>query len=166
MKLKRLLALLMALGLVASACGSSDSSDGASDDTESTDTTEAMEDEETTTSAAPEDAGEAAAEIATDFGVTEDTIKVGLNADLSGPFASLVAEIVEGQTVYWEVVNANGGIAGRQVEMVVLDSGYATAKGIENYLALAAETDEGVAMISEHTGSPMWRAAMPWGRPG
>ncbi len=158
MKFKRLLALFMALGLVASACGSSETDDGAAGESESSATTEATAEEETTTTAAPAEAEEPAAEIATDFGVTDDTIKVGLNADLSGPFASLVAEIVEGQTVYWEVVNANGGIAGRQVEMVVLDSGYATDKGIENYLTLAAESDEGVAMISENTGSPITAA--------
>ena len=38
-------------------------------------------------------------------------------ADLSGAFAPLVTEIVEAQKVYWDKVNANGGIAGRQVEL-------------------------------------------------
>lgn len=158
-KLKRLLALLMAFGLVASACGGSDSE---GDDAGASADDDAMEDEgsddepaATTTTAAPTTAGEAAAEIATDYGVTDDVIRVGMNADLSGPFSSLVSEIVTAQEVYWEWVNENGGIAGRQVEVVVLDSGYATDKGIENYNTLADESDEGVAMISESTGSPI-----------
>ena len=61
-------------------------------------------------------------EILTDFGVTDDTIRIGLNADLSGIFAPLVTQIVDGQEAYWEIVNENGGIAGRQVELVVLDN--------------------------------------------
>ena len=159
MKFKQLLALLMALGLIAAACGDSDS-DGASSDTTEADGGS----EETTTTAAPDDGGdtteamEEPAEILTDFGITDTEIRVGLNADLSGPFAALVSEIVESQKVYWEFVNENGGIAGRQVVPVVLDSGYATDKGIENYLELAQESEEGVVMISENTGSPITAA--------
>ncbi len=153
MNIKRLLALLLAFGLVASACGGSDS-EGAAEEG-STDTTEAPKDDEPATTAAPKEAEPPAEEIATDFGVTDDKIFVGINGDLSGPFSSLVTEIVEAQAVYWEVVNANGGIAGRQVEMVVLDSSYDTGKGIENYQTLAQESEEGVIMISEQTGSPI-----------
>ena len=144
MKLKRLLALLMAFGLVAAACGGSDtdSSDGGGDDT-STDDGEASGDP---------------AEVATDYGVTDDTIRIGINGDLSGPFAALVSEIVESQAAYWEMVNDNGGIGGRMVEPVILDSGYATDKGIENYLELAQESEDGVLMISENTGSPITAA--------
>lgn len=161
MKLKRLLALLMAFGLVASACGSSSDSDGDASEA-SVEASEAMEESddgaETATTAAPQEADAPAEEIATDFGVTDDTITIGLNADLSGPFASLVAEIVEGQKVYWETLNANGGLVGRQVVLEVLDSGYDTSKGIENYGALAQESDDGVLMISENTGSPITAA--------
>lgn len=151
MKLKKILAMLFALSLVAAACGSGDDDDPGSDTTEAgSDTTEAGSD---TTEAMVDPA-----EIATDFGVTEDTIRIGINADLSGPFASLVSEIVESQTVYWEVVNEAGGIGGREIEVVVLDSGYATDKGIENYQDLAQESEDGVLMISENTGSPITAA--------
>ena len=156
MKLKKILAMLFALSLVAAACGDGDGDDI---DAGATTTTAAAADDDDggddpTTTEAMEDP----AEIATDFGVTEDAIRLGINADLSGPFASLVAEIVEAQTVYWEVVNENGGIGGRAVELVILDSGYATDKGIENYQQLAQEADDGVLMISENTGSPITAA--------
>ncbi len=100
------------------------------------------------------------AEIATDFGVDVENqiIRVGLNADLSGPFASLVAEIVASQEVYWEAFNDDGGYEGWTVETVVLDSGYATDVGIQNYEELAQESDEGVLMITENTGSPITSA--------
>ncbi len=162
MKLKRLLALLMAFGMVAAACGGSDSdgADGGSDETTTETETETDGGDEgaTETTAAPEEAGEPAAEIATDFGVTDDTIRIGINADLSGPFAALVSEIVLAQEVYWEWVNDNGGIADRMIELEIIDSGYDTAKGIENYEILAQESEEGVLMITENTGSPITAA--------
>ncbi len=121
------------------------------DTTDAPDTTEADMTEETT---APEPAPEPAAEIMTDFGVTEDTIRVGLNADLSGIFAPLVTQIVDSQEVYFEIVNENGGIAGRDVELVILDNGYDVPKHLENYAEMADEGDDGVIMFSQSTGSP------------
>lgn len=90
------------------------------------------------------------ASIATDIGVTEDTISVGMLADLSGAFAPLVTEIVASQEVYWDWVNANGGIAGRQIEVVVEDTGYDVARTGELYASMREE----VAIISQSTGSP------------
>ena len=102
-------------------------------------------------------------EVVTDFGVDAENkvIRVGLNADLSGPFASLVQEIVAAQEVYWEVFNENGGYQGWTVEPVVLDSGYATDVGIQNYQEMAQESEEGVLMITENTGSPITSAIAP-----
>ncbi len=152
----------MAFGMVAAACGGGDddagSDDGGSETTEAEAEEEAMEEDDDDGEVVVEEPDEPAAEIATDFGVTDDTIRVGLNADLSGPFAALVSEIVESQVVYWEMVNENGGIAGRMIEPVILDSGYATDKGIENYLEMAQESEDGVLMISENTGSPITAA--------
>ena len=90
------------------------------------------------------------ASIETDVGVDDTTIKVGMLADLSGAFAPLVHEIVEAQQVYWDDVNANGGIAGRQVELVIEDNGYDVAQQREKYEILKDE----VAIISQSTGSP------------
>ena len=73
------------------------------------------------------------AAIATDIGVTEDTITVGMLADLSGAFAPLVTEIVEAQQVYWDAVNADGGIAGRQVELIIEDNAYDVPTHLEKY---------------------------------
>jgi hypothetical protein len=78
------------------------------------------------------------ASITFDYGVTEDTIRIGLNADLSGIFAPLVTQIVDGQEAFWEIVNDNGGIAGRQVELVILDNAYDVPKHLENYATMAA----------------------------
>ena len=90
------------------------------------------------------------AEIATDIGVTEDTITVGMLADLSGAFAPLVSEIVEAQTVYWDAVNRDGGIAGRQVELLIEDNAYDVPTQLEKYEVIR----DNVAIISQSTGSP------------
>ena len=71
-------------------------------------------------------------------------------ADLSGAFAPLVTEIVEAQEVFWEKVNEEGGIAGRQIELLVEDNAYDVATQLEKYEVLRDE----VAIISQSTGSP------------
>jgi basic membrane protein A len=91
--------------------------------------------------------------IAYDFGVTEDVIRVGAIADLSGVFAPLVIQIVDAQTAYWDMVNEAGGIAGRQVEFLVLDSAYDVPTHLERYEVMRDE-DEGVVFLSQSTGSP------------
>ncbi len=145
-KFRWLLAVLLAFSMVAAACGNDDDTSAGETPAEGQD--DPPPDEE------PMD------DIATDFGVDVENqvIRVGLNADLSGPFASLVAEIVASQEVYWEAFNDDGGYEGWTVETVVLDSGYATDIGIQNYEELAQETDEGVLMITENTGSPITSA--------
>ncbi len=78
-------------------------------------------------------------------------------ADLSGAFAPLVTEIVEAQKVFWDTVNANGGIAGRQVELIIEDNGYDVAVQQEKFEALRDE----VAIFSQSTGSPHTAAIAP-----
>ena len=110
-RLTKVLALLLTLTMVAAACGSDDDGGG---------------DAAPATTAAPAATAAPVADdpIEFDYGVDEDTIRVGAIADLSGIFSGLVTQIVDAQTVYWDMVNANGGIGGKQVELVVLDNGY------------------------------------------
>jgi ABC-type branched-subunit amino acid transport system substrate-binding protein len=89
-------------------------------------------------------------EVDTDIGVTDETITVGMLADLSGIFSPLVVEIVAAQEVYWDMVNREGGIAGRQVELVIEDNAYDVPTHMEKYDALRDE----VAILSQSTGSP------------
>ena len=102
-RMRWLLAMLLAFSMIAAACGDSDDSsdDGGTD---------------TTADGGSSDDGGDAMEVVTGDGVDGNVIRVGLNADLSGPFAALVSEIVEGQEVYWEVFNENGGYAEMSVD--------------------------------------------------
>ena len=152
----------MALALFVAACGGDDSGDGAEVAAETTaaaeeapETTAAAEEETTETTAAEEESGEIdPASIAYDLGVTEDTIRIGLNADLSGAFAPLVTQIVDAQEAFWEIVNDNGGIGGRQIELVILDNAYDVPTHLENYAIMAGDGPESVAIFSQSTGSP------------
>ncbi len=119
-------------------------------DTGGTDTTTADTGGTETTTA--ETTGESVdpASIETDIGVDDETIKIGVLADLSGAFAPLVTEITEAQRVYWDKVNEEGGIAGRQIELVVEDTGYDVPTHLEKYEGMRDE----VAIIGMSVGSP------------
>ena len=157
-----LLALVLALALVAAACSSgSDDGDSATTTAGATETTEAGETATTTeamtdTTVASVDAG---AEMQTDFGVDADakTIKIGMLADLTGLFAPLVVDITDAQTAYWDNVNANGGLDGWTVELVVEDTNYNVEQHIEKYEKIRDE----VLALGQSTGSPTNVATLP-----
>ncbi|MFP3915603.1 MAG: ABC transporter substrate-binding protein [Actinomycetota bacterium] len=94
--------------------------------------------------------GQGAEEAETDVGVTDETITVGLLADLTGIFAPLVQDIVAAQEVYWDLVNEGGGIAGRQIELEIVDTAYDPDQHRTQYEAIRDQ----VAIISQSTGSP------------
>jgi ABC-type branched-subunit amino acid transport system substrate-binding protein len=71
-------------------------------------------------------------------------------SDLTGQFSSLVQLIVKGHEVYWDNVNANGGINGLQVELVVEDTGYLVDTHIQKYETIKDE----VVAFGHSTGSP------------
>ena len=149
------LVILLAMGLVLTACspggeseettttggGTTDTTEGPTDTTEPTDTTGA------------------GADIATDIGVDLEagTITIGLLSDLSGQFSSLVQLIVAAHEIYWEDVNANGGINGLEVEVVALDTEYLSDVHVQRYEELKDE----VVAFGHSTGSPQTVAIIP-----
>ncbi len=155
-KLHRILALLAVLAMIAAACGgSSDDGDAASSDadTETSDSDdEAMEDDDE----AMEDDGEAMAdgELVTGPGVTDDEINIGLLSDLTGIFAGLTVPITDGNEAYFERLNANGGIAGRTISTVTLDTAYDVPTHQQHYDTMSGDGNDAVAMIGMSVGSP------------
>lgn len=154
---KKLLILLFALGLIAAACGDDESSETteapAVTTAAPTATTAAPTATTAATTAAPTDTTAAPmAEPAVDIGVDLEagTIKVGMLSDLTGAFGPLVTAIVAGHEVYWGNVNANGGINGLQVELVVRDTVY----DVTNHVTLYEELKDQVVAFGHSTGSP------------
>jgi len=153
----RWLALFAVLALVVAACGDAGGGDTTSPATTpdtTPDTTAATTPATTPDSTAPDDTtdttGAPTGDVTFDVGVTEDTITVGLIADLTGIFAPLVQDIVAAQEVYWDIVNENGGIAGKTVETLVVDNAYDPDQHRTQYEAIRDQ----VAIISQSTGSP------------
>lgn len=144
------LAIFLVLGLVVAACG-----DGAGDTTTTTaaDTPDTTEPDTTDTTQPPDDDDDMEpGEIATDIGVDLDAgvIRVGLLSDLTGIFSPLVQVIVAGHEVYWENVNANGGINGLEVELVTVDTVYEVPTHVQRY----EELKDQVVAFGHSTGSP------------
>jgi len=150
------LAIFLVLGLILAACGDGGGEDDTTttaapggDTIEPTETTEAP----TETTEAPTDTtGGETGDIATDVGVDLEagTITVGLLSDLSGVFSALVQVIVTGHEVYWDNVNANGGIGGLQVELNAVDTAYDVPTHVQRYEEIKGE----VVAFGHSTGSP------------
>ena len=54
-------------------------------------------------------------------GVTEDSIKIGTFQAMSGPVASIGVPVANGLEAYFNHVNANGGVYGRSIDLIVAD---------------------------------------------
>jgi len=55
-------------------------------------------------------------------GEAQETIKIGVNYELSGEVASFGSHTVNGIQLAFEEINAAGGVLGRQIEPIVLDN--------------------------------------------
>jgi len=63
-------------------------------------------------------------------GVTDTEIKLGTTAPYSGP-ASGYGVYGQAQTAYFQMVNDNGGINGRKINLVSLDNAFSPPKAVE-----------------------------------
>jgi branched-chain amino acid transport system substrate-binding protein len=61
---------------------------------------------------------------ASDIGITEDTITLGSHYPLTGVAAPGYSEIPTGVEAYFDYVNANGGVNGREIDWVYRDDAY------------------------------------------
>jgi branched-chain amino acid transport system substrate-binding protein len=85
-------------------------------------------------------------------------IVLGQSAALSGAAAQLGLQFQAGARLYFNRVNARGGINGRLVELRSLDDGYEPDRCAANTTRLL---DEGVAALFGYIGTPTSVAALP-----
>jgi ABC-type branched-subunit amino acid transport system substrate-binding protein len=94
-------------------------------------------------------------------GVTDKTITLGVQTDLSGVFAALGEVITQSDKLYWDEMNQKGGVCGRQVKLVVKDHGYDPQTAVTQYRDIAPQ----VAALQQVVGSPISAALLPtWER--
>lgn len=92
-------------------------------------------------------------------GVTNDSIVLGQSAAFTGPAAALGIAMREGALAYFEKVNAEGGVHGRQIRLISLDDGYEPDRAIANTRKLI-EQDRVFALFA-YVGTPTSYAVMP-----
>jgi ABC-type branched-subunit amino acid transport system substrate-binding protein len=101
-------------------------------------------------------------------GVTDTEILIGNIQDLSGPIKELGFLIPSGTNMYLDYINAQGGVHGRQIKMLIEDHGYnpqkavvAAKKLIEKdqvfalYNVIGTSTTEAIRPILEESGVPL-----------
>jgi branched-chain amino acid transport system substrate-binding protein len=95
---------------------------------------------------------------ASDIGVTEDTIKLGAHFPLTGVAAPGYSEIPTGSQAYYDYVNKNGGVYGRQIEYIYRDDAYNPTNTTQVVNQLVLE-DEVFAIVSG-LGTPTHSAVL------
>ena len=61
---------------------------------------------------------------ASSVGVTKTSIKLGITVPLTGPASPGYAKVAPAMKAYFEYVNANGGINGRKINLIIKDDKY------------------------------------------
>lgn len=92
-------------------------------------------------------------------GVSKNEIVIGTIQDLSGPVVSYSKPVVNGMRMRVDEINAEGGINGRKLKLVVEDSGYDPKKAVLAQQKLI-ERDKVFAMLGT-LGTPVVAATMP-----
>ena len=92
-------------------------------------------------------------------GVTDSEILLGQSAPLSGPAEQLGRDMRQGALLYFNRVNARGGINGRRVELKTLDDGYEPPRAAENTRRLIGQ--DRVFALFGYVGTPTSQASLP-----
>jgi branched-chain amino acid transport system substrate-binding protein len=86
-------------------------------------------------------------------------IVLGQSAALTGPTAELGKDMKMGAELYFNGVNANGGIKGRKIVLRTLDDGYEPKRAEKNTAELVAQDD--VLALFGYVGTPTSAMAIP-----
>ncbi|MFD0853582.1 ABC transporter substrate-binding protein, partial [Actinomadura adrarensis] len=84
-------------------------------------------------------------------GVTDSAIRLATLSDMSGVFATAGVSLAHAQKVYFDKVNADGGICGRKIELDIKDTGYDVQRTVTQYAQVRNEVLGMPAII----GGPM-----------
>jgi branched-chain amino acid transport system substrate-binding protein len=131
MQVRTALAPLLVAALVATSCGGDEQGDdGANEEQDG-------------------QGGGAPTEVETGEGVDDEEIRVAVLNDFSGPIASIGTPAAVGAEIYFEALNAEGGVCGRDVTVVREDTQYDSQVAIQAYRAVEGD----VAFITQLTGT-------------
>ena len=92
-------------------------------------------------------------------GITDDEVIIGTHQDLSGPITFWGVPVRNGMIMATEDINAAGGIHGRNIKLVVEDSGYDPKKAVLATQKLL--TRDKIFIMAGAMGTPTVLASMP-----
>ena len=92
-------------------------------------------------------------------GVTDSQIVLGQSVALTGPAQQLGLDMQMGATLYFNAVNARGGVNGRKIVLKTLDDGYESVRAAANTKKLIQ--DERVFALFGYVGTPTSQASLP-----
>lgn len=87
------------------------------------------------------------------------TILLGQSTSLSGTFARIGTEYRNGALLYFEHLNATGGVRGRSIKLLSLDDGYSTERAVANTKRFVEA--EGVQALFGYFGTAVTTACLP-----
>ena len=98
-------------------------------------------------------------------GVTPTEVVFGTHTDLSGVAATYGISSSNGVLMKFDEVNAEGGIYGRKLKLIVEDAGYQVPKAVQacNKLIQRDKVFAFIAAIGTPPESPCSRSPVPWG---
>lgn len=94
-----------------------------------------------------------------DGGVTPSEIRLGASVVLSGPLGPQTREYGVGSRLYFDAINATGGVHGRKISYTTLDDGFDPKRAVDNTRKLINE--DGVFLIYHNTGTAQTAAILP-----
>jgi ABC-type branched-subunit amino acid transport system substrate-binding protein len=92
-------------------------------------------------------------------GVKSEEVVLGMSTALTGPASALGNGLKQGAMVYFDKINAAGGIHGRKIRMVSYDDGYEPRNTVVNTKKLIK--DDKVFALFGYVGTPTSKAIMP-----
>jgi len=90
--------------------------------------------------------------------LAQGVLRVGMVAGFSGPVAGIVQESADGARLYFDSVNAQGGIRGQNIELVTMDDKYDAAMAVTQAKSLASQ---GVLALMLSRGTGPTEALLP-----
>ena len=87
-----------------------------------------------------------------------DTVRIGISAALTGPAAFVGVSIRRGAEMATDAINAEGGIGGKQIELVIRDDEHNPVKTVANHRELV-EREKVVAMLGTTNSAAMLATA-------
>jgi ABC-type branched-subunit amino acid transport system substrate-binding protein len=92
-------------------------------------------------------------------GLTSNSILLGESAAFTGPAQQLGIQMRDGMLLWFNHVNAQGGVHGRTLRLVTRDDGYESERAAENTRKLI-ESDRVFALVG-YVGTPTSKASLP-----